>query len=77
MSEGPSPARARATARDVASYTATTSVPSTFSPGIPYAAALLAKSVRDCSRSGVPSRYVCEPAVTGQTPSICLGEGTP
>ena len=44
MSDGPSPARARATAATAASCTANTSMPSTRSPGIPYPAALLAKS---------------------------------
>ena len=38
-SVGPSPARARATAVPTASYTASTSLPSTRTPGIAYAAA--------------------------------------
>jgi len=38
MMDGPSPRRARATASPAASYTAITSMPSTTTPGMPYAA---------------------------------------
>src|SRR3712207_21065 len=54
MNVGPSPARARASASRVASYTASTSPPSTRTPGMPYPAALSASvSAAVCACSGV------------------------
>src|SRR5580765_5295821 len=54
MNVGPPPERARSTASHVASYTASTSPPSTRTPGIPYPAALSANvSARVCADSGV------------------------
>src|ERR671933_1268379 len=54
MNVGPSPARARATASRVASKTASTSPPSTRTPGMPYPTALSASvSAAVCAESGV------------------------
>src|ERR671934_51605 len=54
MNVGPPPLRARSTASRAASHTASTSPPSTRTPGIPYPAALCASaSARVCAESGV------------------------
>src|SRR5215218_6722446 len=54
MNVGPLPARARSTASRVASYTASTSSPSTRTPGIPEPTALSASvSAAVCAESGV------------------------
>src|SRR3954468_3078489 len=54
MKVGPSPARAQATASRVASYTASTSQPSTRTPGMPYPIALSASvGAAVCAESGV------------------------
>src|SRR6476661_9950410 len=54
MNVGPPPSRERSAASHVASYTASTSPPSTRTPGIPYPAALSASvSATVCAESGV------------------------
>ena len=67
--EGPSPARARATASATASCTASTSVPSTVTPGMPYATALIENDSelrRQVQRRGVGVLVVLDHEHVGQ-----------
>ena len=68
ISDGPSPARARATARPAASYTASTSLSSIRSAGMPYAAprtALDATAVEAARGTEIPQSLSSMTKTTG------------
>ncbi len=52
MNAGPSPARARAIAQSVTALTASTSLPSTWTPGKPNPRARWYSGIRDCRAMG-------------------------